>query len=245
MTPRCPSALELEAYLLDPDRSPLAPHVAACPRCRDELAEMRRAGDEFRREVFPATVDAVVERARPERLPRWLLAAVPVGAAAVAALVLAIAQLARPPAGYLGLKGAALGLTVFVSDGAAARAAGDGEPVPARAAIRFQVRPAAPCRVWVVSVDGAGQVSRLFPASGGPPELAGAETLPGGAVLDGRPGPERIFAVCSPSPLPWAEVERAARAAGSGGAASVRSARALDGLPREAAQATTLLEKRP
>jgi len=242
-TTRCPSSLELEAYLLDPVRSPLAAHVDACARCGGEVAEMRRIGDEFRRAVFPATVDAVLERARPRRLPRWIFAAVPLGAAAAIALV--VAQVARPPEGYVGLKGAALGLTVFVSDGASAHAAPDGEPVPARAAVRFQVRPARPCRLWLVSVDGAGQVSRLFPPGGDAPEVTSGETLPGGAMLDGRPGPERFFAVCSPTPLAYADVERAARAVASGGAGSVRSARSLAGLPRDAAQATTLLEKQP
>jgi len=242
MTTRCPSALELEAYLLDPARSPSAPHVEACARCREEVAEMRRLGDEFRREVFPATVDAVLERTRPRRLPRWLVAAVPVGAAAAAAI---FAVVARPPAGYLGLKGSPLALTVFVSDGAAARAAKDGDAVPAHAGIRFQVRPAKACRVWVVSVDGTGEVSRLYPVSGDAPEIATPATLPGGAMLDGRPGPERIFAVCTPAPVPYMDVERAARAVASGGEASVRSARELQGLPHDAAQATTLLEKRP
>ena len=35
---RCPSALELEAYLLDPVQSRFAPHVDACARCRGEVA---------------------------------------------------------------------------------------------------------------------------------------------------------------------------------------------------------------
>jgi len=243
MTTRCPSALELEAYLLDPSRSAAAPHVEGCVRCRDEVAAMRRLGDEFRREVFPATVDAVLERGRRRRFPRWILAAAPLGAAAAAAILLVVV---RPPADYVGLKGGGLALAVFVSDGGDARAARDGEPVPAAAAIRFQVRPARPCRLWVLSVDGAGQVSRLFPAGGdSAAEVAAAATLPGGAMLDGRSGPERIFAICSAAPLPFSEVERAARAVGSGGAASVRSARALAGLPRDAAQTTILLEKRP
>jgi hypothetical protein len=240
---RCPSELDLEAHLLDPDRSPLAPHLAACERCRARLAAMRELGDEFRREVFPRTVDAVVERSRPRRvIPRWLLAAAPLGAAAAAAIVLVVAG---PPADYLGAKGG-LGLAVFVDDAGAARPVRDGDAVPARAAIRFQVRPAAPCGLWLLSVDGAGQVSRLYPPSGeraAPVEAA--VSLPGGAVLDGRAGPERIFAVCAPSAVAWPEVERAARAVGSGGEAAVRGASSLAGVPRDAAQATVLLEKRP
>lgn len=238
----CPSDLELEGYLLDPPHSRLEPHVRACVRCREQVREMRRLGDEFRREVFPATVGAVVELSRRRRRP-WLLAAVPLSAAAAAALVL---LLARPPPDHVGVKGGSLGLTVFVKGADRVRAAGEGEPVPAGAAIRFEVRSPRACRLWIVSADGAGQVSRIFPALGD--AAAGVETdvvLPGGAVLDGRPGPERIFAVCSPGPLRYADVERAARAVAGGGDASVRSAGGLAGLPRGSAQATVLLEKRP
>ena len=242
---RCPPELELEAHLLDPAGSPVVEaHVATCSRCRHQLAEMRRVGDEFRREVFPLTIEAVVERGTRRRwaLPRWLLVGVPIAAAtAVAAMVLA----PRPPADYVGAKGGGLGLTVFVSDASGTRAARDGEAVGAQAPLRFQVRPGGACRLWVVSVDGTGAVSRLYPADGEAAAVGTAETLPGGAVLDGRAGPERVFAVCAPSPLPYSDVARAARAAAAGGAATVRTASRLDGLPRDAAQATVLLEKLP
>ena len=237
---RCPTELELEAYLLG-SAGPLAPHVEGCARCRDQLEEMRRQGEEFRREVYPRTVDAVVARAARRGAPRWLLVAVPLAAAAAALLYVRTA----PPPDYLGVKGGGLALTVFVHDGGGARALADGQPVPAGAALRFEVRPARACRLWIVSVDGAGQVSRLFPASGEAASVAGAGALPGGAVLDGRAGPERIYAICTPTPLSLPAVERAARAAASGGDRGVRAAGALEGLPREATQATVLLEKRP
>jgi hypothetical protein len=239
---RCPSELDLELHLLAPARSRLAPHLAECARCRGQLAAMEAVGDKFRREVFPATVDAVVERSGRRRLPRWLVAA-PLGALAAAAAALFL--FVRPPADYVGAKGALLGLTVLVNDAAGPRAARDGEAVSAAASLRFEVRPARACGLWLVSVDGGGQVSRLYPPAGGAAEVAAAATLPGGAVLDGQAGPERVFAVCAPSPLPWAEVERAARTVAAGGAAAVRAAGALGGLPRDAAQATVLLEKRP
>lgn len=240
---RCPTELELEAYLLGAAGARLAPHVEGCARCRDQLEEMRRQGEEFRREVYPRTVDTVVARAGRRGAPRWLLVAVPLAAAAAVLLYVRTA----PPPDYLGVKGGSLSLalTVFVHDGEAARAVADGQPVPAGAALRFEVRPAAACRLWIVSVDGAGQVSRLFPPSGEAASVAGAGALPGGAVLDGRAGPERIYAVCTPGSLSLPAVERAARAAAAGGDRGVRAAGALDGLPREATQATVLLEKRP
>jgi hypothetical protein len=208
---------------------------------------MQREGEVFQRFVFPATVDRVVARSRPanERMRRWMLAAVPLSAAAAAALFL-LARPSGPPSGYLGVKGGDLALTVFVDAPDGARAAADGASVPAGAGVRFQVRAKSPCRLWIVSVDATGQVSRLFPATGDAPgEVAQDGTLPGGAILDGRPGPERFFAVCSPQPLPLVEVERAARTAASGGDEAVRVATGLPGLPEGARQATLLLEKRP
>jgi hypothetical protein len=240
---RCPSDLELERLLLGGARSPAAPHVRGCARCSARLVEMRREGEEFEREVFPSTVDAIVQRARPRRhAPGWLLAAAPLSAAAAAVLFL----VARAPHDHVATKGAALTLAVFVQGPDGVRAAADGAAVPANAAVRFRVRAGHPCRLWIVSVDAAGQVSRLFPAGGdAPAELASTEALPGGAVLDGRGGPERMFAVCSAGALPLEDVERAARQAAQGGADAVRAARVLPRLPGTALQATLLLEKRP
>jgi hypothetical protein len=240
---RCPSELDLERHLLAADPVVEA-HLAECPRCAERLAEMRREGETFRRVVFPATVDAVVEHSRPAtaRARRWVVALAPLSAAAAAALFL----LGRPPHDYVGTKGGDLVLTVFVDAPGGARAATDGASVPAGSAVRFQVRAKGPCRLWVVSVDATGQVSRLFPASGeAQGEVAPEGPLPGGAILDDRPGPERFFAVCSARPLPLADVERAARMAAPGGDAAVRGAKGLPGLPEGVTQATLLLEKRP
>ena len=243
---RCPSDLALELHLFDPAASAVSGHLAACGACAERLAAMERVGAEFRAQVFPATVDRVVEAARP-RLPlrRWLSWA-PFPALAAAAALLLLLPAPRPPADYVGVKGAGLGLGVFARIRGSVEAVRDGERVPAATALRFRVHPAWPCRLWLLSVDGAGQVSRLFPATGdGGAPLGSAGTLPGGAVLDGRPGPERIYAICTRSPLSFATAERAARAAAAGGPGAVRSAGALAGLPEGAAQATLLLEKGP
>jgi hypothetical protein len=242
----CPSELKLELHLLDPTASAVAGHVARCPDCRVRLDAMERLGAEFRAQVFPATVEWVVGAARPGRTLRWLLAWAPFPALAAAGALLFLVPAPRPPDDYVGLKGVELGLAVFAQVQGAARAVGDGDRVPAASALRFQLKPSAPCRLWLVSVDGAGQVSRLYPATGeASAPLGGPGPLPGGAVLDGRPGPERIYAVCTREPLAFSEVERAARAAAAGGVRGVRSGGALHGLPRGAAQATLLLEKGP
>ena len=241
MNPRCPSDLALERHLRDPDRSPLGAHLEACPACRQRVARMEAEGEEFRRLVYPATVGAIedaAERAaarRPWRLSLWLA---PVAAAA------AVGILWGPPSDYVGQKG--FPFTAWVAGPAGARAVPDGGEVPAAGALRFRVQPPVPCRLWVVSVDAGGQVSRLFPAQGdGGAEMRDGGALPGGAVLDGRPGPERLFAVCAPGALPFTRLERSVRETAAGGAVAVRSGKVLRGLPRGAVQATLLLEKRP
>jgi len=244
MTGRCPSDLALEAYLLDPGRSALAPHVAACEPCRTRLARMEAEAEEFRRLVYPATVGEVEDAAEPRRRRLLSVIAPVAGFAAAAAAAVLLVRPAGPPPDYVGAKGAPMALAVFVGGEGGAVAVPDGAAVPADAAIRFKVRPAPGCRLWIISVDAAGQVSRLFPAAGDAAEVADAGPLPGGAVLDGTAGPERIFAVCAPAALPYDSVERAARAAAGGGPEKVRAAKALPGLPARASQATLLLEKR-
>lgn len=245
MTARCPSDLALERHLLDPAASPHLAHVEACPPCRARVARMQAEGEDFRRFVFPATVDQVeAAAARPRR--RWFpLVLAPAGAlvAIAAALLLVVRAPPGPPPGYVGTMGGPITLAAFTGGAEGVHALADGEVVPAAAALRFKVR-AKDCSLWVLSVDGAGAVTRLFPAEGGPAVPPPGGELPGGAVLDGIAGPERLYAVCGDEPLPWADVERAARAAAGGGAERVRAGGRLD-LPEHASQATLLLEKRP
>ncbi|MFO0584691.1 MAG: DUF4384 domain-containing protein [Anaeromyxobacter sp.] len=249
---RCPSELDLERHL----RAPLpavAAHLEACDRCRAREAWAREAEATFRREVFPATVDAVVEATRPRRA-RWALLLVPALAAAAAVVVVLperAVQPARelePPPGYVGPKGG-LALAVYADQPGGARAVPDAAAVAATAGLRFEVRPPRPCHLWLASLDAAGQVSRLHPAAGGPVLVDGDVVLPGGAVLDGRPGPERLYAVCTPEPVAFDAVAAAVRAAAAEGRAdpeaSVRAARELGGLPKGSLVTTVLLEKRP
>jgi len=168
-------------------------------------------------------------------------------AALAAAAGVALVRAGGPPVNYLGMKGPGLSLVAYARDASGARALADGAAVAPGAGLRFRVRPAQACRLWIVSADAAGQVSRIYPSDGSQgAELRAGEpvALPGGAALDGRPGPERFFAVCGAGALPLEDVERAARAVGPG-ADRVRAARGLSGLPADASQATLLVEKRP
>ena len=246
MTPSHPSDLALEAFLLEPDRSPLAPHVETCSSCAARVARMREEGEEFRRVVFPRTVDAVQDATEKRRF-RWRLVLAPAGALAAAVAIVLAVRTPGPPDDYeYGVKGTGMALAVFVNAGEGTRAVPDGAAVPASAALRFKVQPAAGCWLWIMSVDESGEISRLYPPKGTPPDRRAPGPVPGGAVLDGQPGPERIYAVCAPTQeMAWNEVKAAAAVVATGGPDRVRSARGLGGSLAGAYQASLLLEKRP
>jgi len=243
---RCASELALEVHLFDPARSRVRTHVASCGSCQSRLARMRQEGEEFRRFVEPRTVDRVVTRVQapaPGGFGRMLGFFLPAGGLAAAAAALLLLS-PRPPADYLGAKGTALSLQVFVGSEEGARRLADGESVPAGSLLRFRVAAGQPCQLWLLSADGRGEVSRLYPPEGDrPAALEGGTTLPGGVALDGKVGPERLYAVCSVDPLPFATVEAATRSAAAGGDDALRSSPSLPGLPPAAAQATLLVEK--
>jgi anti-sigma factor RsiW len=220
-----PSDLKLERHLLDPEKSPIAAHVAECDRCRERLAEMRQQGEDFRRFVYPATLDEVSRSRWRFPRPLWLLAP----AAGLATLLL----IARngPPSDYAGAKGGALTLTAYAALASGVRAVEDGDAVPASGSLRFRVQTAEPCVLTLISVDAKGQVSKLYAR-----EVRGEVTLPGGVQLDGKAGPERFFAVCADDP---GAVERAAYKIGG-------EARRMGSLPGiQGPQASVLIEKSP
>jgi hypothetical protein len=247
MTSPCPSDLALEAHLLEPAASKLTPHLAACTDCSARLAAMEKQGEDFRRFVYPATVGRV-EEAAGRRRPWWLLAPAPVLAAAALAVVLL--RPAGPADDYLGPKGgtAGLGLTVFAQGASGAKPLVDGAHLSSRAAVRFRIHSTGPCRLYVFSVDPGGEVSKLYPSFADTPLPGAAELprgqhdLPGGALLDGKAGPERFFAVCAGT-VPWPELEALARASAGAGAEAVRRGGALSGLAAKLPQASVLVEK--
>lgn len=241
---RCPSELALEAHLLRPVAE-VAAHLAGCPRCTERLRRMELAGEEFRNAVYPATVGAVRRAADSRRRQRAWVWLAPLPALAAAVLVVLVGRTPTPGPGYLGVKGNPLGFTVFAAADGGAQPVSSGQEVSATAALRFWVKPSGPCWLWVASVDVAGHVSRLFPAQGAAPaRVAAAGALPGGAVLDGNAGPERMYAVCTREELSWETLERLVQSAATSGEPGVRSAGELRDLPEGAAQATVMLEKR-
>jgi len=241
-----PSELRLEAHLLEPSPE-VTLHLAGCASCTRRLEEMVRQGDRFRREVFPRAVVAVRDAAERPGRPWWRRPWVlpTLGLATASVLALLVIRPGQPGEDYLGTKGpTGLGLTVYTDAPGGPRTVDDGARIPATAALRFSLRVPRRCRPWVASVDATGAVSQLFPPPGSPQvELDRSGPLPGGAVLDGRPGPERVYALCPGRPLPWDAVRTAIERAAGTGEAGVRNAGPLEGLPGDVPQSTLLVEK--
>jgi hypothetical protein len=94
-------------------------------------------------------------------------------------------------------------------------------------------------------VDESGQISRIYPSSGDAgATVAQAGAVPGGAVLDGKEGLERFYAVCTQEPISFSRIEGSIRSTVAPGVESVRRAESLRGLPRGSSQATLLVEKK-
>jgi hypothetical protein len=241
MTSPCPSELRLEGYLLDPERSGLAPHVGGCENCRVRLERMNAEADDFRQYVFPATIDAVVAAAVPRPGPGWMAAFLPVAAACAAAMVFLLKPV--PPEGILAARGEVLSLEVFTGSSEGARQLTSGELLPEGAPLRFRVKTTVPCRVRIVSADCEGHVAVLYPPPGeDSPIVSGTSVLPGEAKLGGDEGPERIFALCSREPLPVLALAASLSDQATGDDDRVRRAKRLSGLPPGTLQATLLVE---
>ncbi len=243
MTTRCPSDYALEAHLLTHGNAACSGHVRGCGSCQARLERMEQEGNKFNISVYPATIDKVLAARQRRKLLSlgmglWLI---PAAGIAVSALLITRA----PGTDYIGLKGSAVELLTFVNDSGGAKMLSDGAVVSANAELRFKFRTERPCRLWIVSLDGSGQVSQMFPADGtnGAP-VSGTMELQGGAVLDGKQGLERLFAVCSPTGLSFDDIARAARKGIALGEPAVRREKSIPGLPSSTLQTTLLLEKR-
>lgn len=240
MTARCPSELRLEEYLLDPASSGVAAHVDGCAACAARVAEMREEGARFQQYVYPATVDAVVASAqpRPTGWLRWLFPAAAVAAAVAVFLVRPVS-----PEGELAARGESLTLEVFTQGQDGLQPVSNGGLVPPGQPVQFRVSSTVPCRLKVVAVDCEGRVSVLHPPPGQDAvALTASGSFPGTAVLAGDEGPERIYALCAPEPLPMLALAARLTDQSAGDDDRVRRAGRLSGLPRGTLQATLLVE---
>jgi len=204
------------------DDAEAAAHIASCDRCRADLEAAEAACARFTRDVFPRTVANIRERRR------WKLGLAMV-APVLAAAALAI-WLLRPhdPDDDIRVKGA-LTFQVFAKRGAAIISVRDATRLAPGDQIRFVVGCGAPAYLLVASIDGAGRATIYHPYGGTRSARAEAAPteLPGSIVLDDAPGPERVFALVSETPLETTVVERALVELGAHGAAAIRDTRTL------------------
>jgi hypothetical protein len=102
----------------------------------------------------------------------------------------------------------------------------------------------AKCFLWIASVDAKGQIAQVYPPQGVAVKNIPAGPVPGGAVLDGQPGLERLFALCSDDDdVKWDDVRKAAAPAAHGPDA-LRRTRTLAKPLDEECQSSILLDKR-
>lgn len=234
----CPDDVGLERLLLGFASDEERTHLASCATCHRRLAEMEAQGEDFHRAVFPRTVDSVIAAHTETRRPRWLGWSLSAAAAAAVTALLLLLLSPEAPRDYVGLKGGALGLKVYTLDDTGAPVLiDDGARVSPVATLRFRVAPTQPCHLWLLSIDEAGTVSRLFPPTGDSALITSETTLLGGATLDGATGLERLVAVCTSAPTPYDAV-----AAATHRALDRRIAKETR-VPLEGLQATILLEK--
>ncbi len=184
--------------------------------------------------------------------PRWLVPAL----AGAAAMVVAVAVLRVPEAAHVStgvpgeterLKGAGPRLIAH-----RARPAGNPEELASGARTRAgdvlqlsYVSAGAPYGA-ILSIDGRGNVTRHWPATGdaaAPLAAGGAVPLDHAYVLDSAPSFERFFLVTAPVPFPVGAAVAAARRLAAAGADLARK-RPLE-LPAGLAQASLLVEKSP
>ncbi|MBN2493731.1 MAG: hypothetical protein JXR96_03980 [Deltaproteobacteria bacterium] len=231
MSPTCPSDLQLDAFCLAgrPADHPLQAHLVTCERCRARLAEFDRAEEVFAREVYPATVDAVVSRlgSRPAwwtGLLRPPVLAASAGLAAILIAALAVWLLAPagqqgavgPPPGdsYVGIKGE-LGLEAVCKRGELVfPLTGDLRLMPGDA-LRFVPSTSRAGYLILVSIDADGEIELAYPTDGRAAAhvTAGSRPLPGSIVLDASRLDERIFAVFAETSFDFETVKAAAREA--------------------------------
>lgn len=141
---------------------------------------------------------------------------------------------------YLGVKGDADPVRLYLGRAGAVRSIDDGAEVMPGDALRFSVTAptgaaAAARYALVVSIDGAGAISVYAPFGGARSErlpdeaIAGAGAaieLSGSVVLDGTLGDERLWALVSDAPIEVAAVRPLLERLATAGPAAVRAASA-------------------
>lgn len=210
---------------LQPARaSELDQHSAVCTDCSGRLQALRQEAEAFASPSEVAIASAQIlsrlgaepERSVPRRLARWRLPGLTgaVAAALVAVILVWSGPGDRPTHRIKG--GDRVELEMFVNRPEGPVRAEEGAGLTSGDQVQF--RYAAQGRAWllVLSVDGRGVITSLYPAEGGesvPVEPGGAHVLEGSIILDDAVGVERVFAFFSDEPLSFEAVRPKVQAA--------------------------------
>jgi hypothetical protein len=160
-------------------------HLDGCELCGARYREI-----EAQRERFQAN-------AKPLKRPVWRFVAA--GSTALAAAAALVVMLIQPDGTRV--KGAA-SIQFHVQHGDVARPGQNGEVVAPGDTLQFRYKSAAPFYGAILSVDGAGKVSRYFPDGPTAAALpAGEHPLPRSTILDAVLGKETLYALFCADPV--------------------------------------------
>ncbi len=257
------SDLTLERFHLDElpaaDASRITAAIAREPDLQRRLAALSESDGELRdRDILERLTRGVVARATGpapralrQRVRPWHWAAV-AGASALVVValwgpILRQGTVATSPVPRSGsgdrVKGEASSLMLYRKDDAGVELLSDGAPVRRGDLIRIAYRAASPCFGVIVSIDGAGVVTRHLPVDA----EAAAPMRPGEATpldtsyeLDDAPKWERFFLVTGERAFDVQAVLEAARRAATGAGADPPASLAL---PADLHQSSFLLRK--
>ncbi|MDQ7772544.1 MAG: zf-HC2 domain-containing protein [Elusimicrobiales bacterium] len=193
----------LSAYydgeLLEDERHALEDHLAACPECRAELAQLRALSGVIKKHAMEPVPDSLKRSvfAPPRSAPRWLRPAL--AFAAVASVVVLVLNLTGP------------GEDGYMSVGFGSRSGEfhDPEPLPAADTGAAAEPAAGPAPAGEVRPPHMPEPSALQAGSGMPGSAAGPRSA--GAVISAGPAPEFSAPVCvlvrGPASLDEADAE--------------------------------------
>lgn len=202
--PECPAAAVLEALSAgEPQEERVTHHVDGCAECRGYVDALRTANEAFLKakppELFLRQLDRR-EAAAPKRSTwwRWLIAAVPVAAAAIALVLVPTDD------GILLKGGAGFRVAALPSGATEPKLLGPDAHVAAGDSLRFGFESETDGHLLVLERDGTGATSVFWPYNAdtsGPVAAHRREFLTGSVELDAAPGPEWLVAIFSPRPI--------------------------------------------
>lgn len=240
------SSFDLDAAALGVLPSDRRAHLDACATCRARADE----GEALRAQLPPELMPGTLARVRRHRRVAVVSSTVVLVAVAAAVLIAFVGWRGGEPdrpadvVPELAVKGGPALQIYAMRDHRVFRVT-DGDVLAAGDEIRFAVTSAGAGYVLIASVDGRGQATIYVPYDGERSvavDPRGRTELPGSIVLDDATGPERVFAVFSPSPIRAADVWPALHRLAAAGPAALRGSARLD-LRVPATQASLVFEK--